>query len=194
MDPIATQWQLLAQATVAGPPDALAASLAAIAAELPPPPSRTARVSQVDKARIFFRDSFTCRHCERETIFEPVFRVLALLHPAGVPYDDHWRRVACHPDVMTHATSLDHVLPVSRGGTNDWENLVTACAGCQYRKMDDIWPDPRPVATSTWDGLSGLYPELCQLAELVPASDGADPTEVRHHSSWLRALSQAKGG
>lgn len=30
--------------------------------------------------------------------------------------------------------SLDHVLPVSRGGKNTWENLVTACFSCNNRK------------------------------------------------------------
>lgn len=30
--------------------------------------------------------------------------------------------------------SLDHVLPVSRGGKNTWENLVTACFSCNNKK------------------------------------------------------------
>ena len=30
----------------------------------------------------------------------------------------------------------DHVLPLSRGGTNDWANCVTACAPCNTKKAD----------------------------------------------------------
>ena len=30
----------------------------------------------------------------------------------------------------------DHVLPISRGGTNDWTNCVTACGPCNTRKAD----------------------------------------------------------
>jgi 5-methylcytosine-specific restriction endonuclease McrA len=30
--------------------------------------------------------------------------------------------------------TLDHVVPRSRGGTNTWENLVTACRSCNHRK------------------------------------------------------------
>jgi 5-methylcytosine-specific restriction endonuclease McrA len=30
----------------------------------------------------------------------------------------------------------DHVLPLSRGGTNDWTNCVTACAACNTRKAN----------------------------------------------------------
>ena len=30
--------------------------------------------------------------------------------------------------------TLDHVMPVSRGGTSTWENVVTACSPCNSRK------------------------------------------------------------
>ena len=30
----------------------------------------------------------------------------------------------------------DHVVPVSRGGTDTWENVVTACRLCNSRKVD----------------------------------------------------------
>ena len=33
-----------------------------------------------------------------------------------------------------HATTVDHVLPKSRGGTNSWSNLVAACRPCNDRK------------------------------------------------------------
>lgn len=35
-----------------------------------------------------------------------------------------------------HATTLDHVLPVSRGGTSTWLNTVAACTKCNGRKAD----------------------------------------------------------
>ena len=34
----------------------------------------------------------------------------------------------------------DHVVPVSRGGNNNWENLVTACRDCNFRKAG-LTPD-----------------------------------------------------
>ncbi len=30
--------------------------------------------------------------------------------------------------------TLDHVVPRHRGGTHTWDNLVTACKGCNHRK------------------------------------------------------------
>ena len=32
--------------------------------------------------------------------------------------------------------TLDHVLPKSRGGKNDWFNLVTSCSKCNIKKAD----------------------------------------------------------
>lgn len=32
--------------------------------------------------------------------------------------------------------TLDHVIPKSRGGTNDWMNLVTSCSKCNVKKSD----------------------------------------------------------
>ncbi len=34
------------------------------------------------------------------------------------------------------ATSLDHVVPKSRGGTHSWDNVVSACGRCNHVKAD----------------------------------------------------------
>ncbi|MEE6263750.1 HNH endonuclease [Plantactinospora sonchi] len=35
-----------------------------------------------------------------------------------------------------HASTIDHVLPRSRGGRNTWSNTVASCGGCNQRKAD----------------------------------------------------------
>lgn len=35
-----------------------------------------------------------------------------------------------------HATTVDHVVPRSRGGGDDWENLVACCVRCNNAKAD----------------------------------------------------------
>ncbi len=42
------------------------------------------------------------------------------------------------------ATSLDHVVPKSRGGTHTWDNVVSACGRCNHVKAD------RAVADMGW--------------------------------------------
>jgi len=34
----------------------------------------------------------------------------------------------------THNLTLDHVVPLSRGGSHSWDNVVTACERCNQRK------------------------------------------------------------
>ncbi|MBL6619821.1 MAG: HNH endonuclease [Ilumatobacteraceae bacterium] len=45
--------------------------------------------------------------------------------------DDHTCQYCGGP-----ADSIDHVLPRSRGGGHDWENLVAACRRCNLAKRD----------------------------------------------------------
>ena len=40
---------------------------------------------------------------------------------------------------------VDHILPVSKGGTNDMENLLTACSDCNLGKADKSITTPLPV-------------------------------------------------
>lgn len=46
------------------------------------------------------------------------------------------------PAVVLH---LDHITPVSRGGTNDLDNLVTSCQDCNLGKSDVPLSDTRPT-------------------------------------------------
>lgn len=51
---------------------------------------------------------------------------------SGVLARDGRRCAYCGGDAAT----IDHVLPVSRGGKNTWLNTVAACAWCNQRKGD----------------------------------------------------------
>jgi 5-methylcytosine-specific restriction endonuclease McrA len=56
------------------------------------------------------------------------------------------------------ASTIDHVLPRSRGGANSWENLVACCLRCNNVKSDrtpqemkwQLRVSPRPPRGSTW--------------------------------------------
>jgi 5-methylcytosine-specific restriction endonuclease McrA len=50
----------------------------------------------------------------------------------GVLVRDHHTCAYCG----RHATTVDHVLPQSRGGESTWVNAVAACAPCNHRKAN----------------------------------------------------------
>ncbi|TQS44421.1 HNH endonuclease [Cryptosporangium phraense] len=57
------------------------------------------------------------------------------------------------------ASTVDHVLPRSRGGVNSWSNTVAACGPCNQRKGDRTPAEARmPLrltpASPTWSALA----------------------------------------
>lgn len=82
-------------------------------------------------------------HSEHERVRVPVVvrltRFVKVPYAAGVPLTrravfarDGGRCVYC----SAPATSLDHVVPRSRGGVHSWDNVVSACARCNHVKAD----------------------------------------------------------
>jgi len=69
---------------------------------------RSKSVGAVLRARVFMRDNFKCVWCNRS----------AQTH-----------------DVVMH---IDHILPFSRGGKTEFENLQTLCADCNLGKSDVV--------------------------------------------------------
>ena len=61
---------------------------------------------QVTNTFLFARDSYRCQYCGRH------------------------RTQLRGREFLTR----DHVVPLSRGGTNNWQNVVTACSPCNNRK------------------------------------------------------------
>lgn len=65
---------------------------------------------QVTNTFLFARDRYRCQYCGRSTIE---------LKPR-------------------QSLTRDHLVPLSRGGTNEWTNVVTACSPCNTRKANHL--------------------------------------------------------
>lgn len=71
------------------------------------------------------------------------------------------------------ATSLDHVVPKSRGGPHTWENVVAACSRCNHVKAD------RAVSELGWR-LRSVPRAPTGAAWRILGSRRADPTWTRY--------------
>lgn len=65
---------------------------------------------QVTNTFLFARDHYRCQYC-------------------GRPGSELKPR---------EALTRDHLIPISRGGTNEWTNVVTACSSCNTRKANRL--------------------------------------------------------
>ncbi len=98
-------------------------------------------------------------HAETISLPVPVVarltRYVRVPFPASVPLS---RRAVFTRDGQTcvycggSATSIDHVVPRSRGGTHTWDNVVAACRRCNHTKADRSlaemgWALPHPPRT-----------------------------------------------
>jgi 5-methylcytosine-specific restriction endonuclease McrA len=98
-------------------------------------------------------------HAEMISLAVPVVarltRYVRVPYPAQVPLS---RRAVFTRDGQTcvycggSATSIDHVVPRSRGGTHTWDNVVAACRRCNHTKADRSlaelgWALPHPPRT-----------------------------------------------
>jgi 5-methylcytosine-specific restriction endonuclease McrA len=72
----------------------------------------------------------------RQFVHLPYRRRVALSRRAVMARDGH-RCQYCG----SHADSIDHVVPRSRGGLHEWDNVVAACRPCNVRKRDRLLTD-----------------------------------------------------
>jgi len=49
---------------------------------------------------------------------------------------DEYECQYCHTEINNRTGTLDHVIPLSKGGKTTWTNIVTACQPCNYRKAN----------------------------------------------------------
>lgn len=87
---------------------------------------------------------------------------------------DRWTCQYCGKQHKTHELTFDHVVPRSKGGRTNWENIVAACRCCNTKKGNNI---PRDI---------GMFPlsEPCQptVYELQDHGRAFPPNFL--HESW----------
>ena len=117
---------------------------------------------QVTNTFLFARDRYRCQYCGRSA---------AELRPR-------------------ESLTRDHLLPLSRGGTNDWTNVVTACSPCNTRKgnrmageigMHPLVPPVEPHFVHLSWAVRRLTPAQSKYIKLFYGSDTLHQIEEMEH-------------
>ena len=129
-----------------------------------------------DALRVFRRDGYVDRYSGRRLVFPGALRLVSHLLPAQFPYHPNWKTSASHSAYWELYPTIDHVVPVSRGGADSFDNWVTTSMLRNGAKgnwtLEELgWSLQVPGALAEWDGLEGWFvgqverhPELRPLA------------------------------
>ena len=115
------------------------------------------KYSDLQKSRIFFRDGFIDRYSGEKLIFPGALRLLSRLMPEEFPYHPNWKTSECHIAYWQLFPTIDHVVPVSRGGIDEEPNWVCTSQLRNSAKsnwlMEELgWTIFDPGTLSEWDG------------------------------------------
>jgi hypothetical protein len=128
--------------------------------------------SDVDALRIFLRDGFIDRYSGQRLVFPGVLRLLSLLLPDEIPYHPNWKTTECHLLFWHLSPTVDHVVPVARGGVDCADNWVCTSmlrnATKGHWTLEELgWNLLPPGDSAIWDGMLRWYLEYVQAHEQV---------------------------
>lgn len=118
--------------------------------------------------RVFIRDGFIDRYSGQRLVFPPVLRVISMALPDEFPYQEHWRTAVTHPAYGELSATVDHVVPVSDGGSDEESNLVTTSMARNSAKLNWSleqlgWTLLPEGEFRDWDGLVGWFLDYTKL-------------------------------
>src|SRR5919112_1884136 len=126
----------------------------------PAPSGRKA--TPTEATRVFLRDGFVDRYAGTRLVFPPVLRLISQTLPEEFPFHSHWKMSECHVAYWELFPTVDHVVPVARGGRDDETNWV--CTSMLRNDVKSKWTldehgwDLLPSGDAErWDGLLGWF-------------------------------------
>ena len=129
---------------------------------IPVPKEKQPRMpNAAHQLEILRRDGFRCRFCDTKVIAKSIHKTFARAVPDAARQGT--TNETTHFGISNLTASVDHIIPYSRGGTNDADNLVTACPTCNYGRgnwlLEEVEienPFNYAPIVDEWDGLTRL--------------------------------------
>jgi hypothetical protein len=129
-----------------------------------PAPVTARRFRPTAYTKAFIRDGFIDRYSGARLVFPPVLLVLSFALPECLPYHPNWKADRTHPAYWQLSATLDHLVPVTRGGADEESNWVTTSMARNAAKMNWTleelgWRLHPPGSLSVWDGMLAWFLE-----------------------------------
>ena len=131
-----------------------------------------------EKKQLLMRDGHHCRFCGIPLIRKEVREQIRKLFPQVQIWGD--KITECHAAFQAMWLQYDHVLPHSRGGKSELENMLITCAPCNYARMsftlEEVGladPRTREPIRSTWEGLE-------RIMDIKVSNSGVSTVKSKH--------------
>jgi hypothetical protein len=113
--------------------------------------------TKADMLRVFMKDGFIDRYSGQKLIFPPVLRILSINYPKEFPFHSNWKMSECHPAYWDLLPTIDHIVPITKGGDNMKDNLVSTSmmrnsAKANFTLEELGWMLYPPGKIDDWDG------------------------------------------
>jgi hypothetical protein len=140
--------------------------------------------SAIECTQIFVRDGFIDRYSGQRLVFPAALRLLALQLLPDFPFHAHWKMEETHPAFWELYPTIDHLIPVTRGGRDEPANWVTTSQLRNSAKsnwtVDELgWRLLPPGRLEEWDGLMRWSVRF--------ADERPELRRDRYVGTWLRA-------
>lgn len=153
-----------------GAPEAAAAALT-----FQPEPIVPRRYGPLESTAVFVRDGFIDRYSGNRLVFPPVLRVISMMLPDEFPFHPNWKTDVTHRASWEVGATIDHLVPVTRGGAGNESNWLTTSMARNSAKMnwtiDELgWPLHPAGNFNQWDGLLRWFVEYSAAHPSVTAN------------------------
>ena len=123
--------------------------------------------SEKQKMEQFKRDGFIDRYTGEKLVNPGVLKMISFFYPKEFPYHAHWKMTDTHVAYMELIPTIDHIVPISKGGSDSRENWVTTSMNKNAKKsnwtLDEIGWKLYPAGNiDDWDGLTKLFISLVE--------------------------------
>ncbi len=120
------------------------------------------KYTKLQSMRIFLRDGFIDRYAGGRLVHPAVLRLLTKLLPDEFPFQSNWKMSETHMVFWEMFPTIDHLLPVARGGVDGESNWVTTSmlhngAKGQWTLEELGWKCLPPGNLLEWDGLTRWF-------------------------------------
>lgn len=129
------------------------------------PKKQNRSFSEKQKLAIYFRDGFIDRYNGKKLVNPGLLKCFSIYFPKTFPYHPHWKMTECHVAYWELLPTVDHVVPIARGGEDNEQNIITTSMlnnsiKSNWQLQELGWTLREAGNLADWDGLTSQFLEL----------------------------------